>query len=173
MGRNDWGAIVSIAKHYFHLMPTSADRDDLVSAVAEGWSVGLSRLDDSRGVEERTSYLFQCGRGYAANFIRDRVKIRERVSGFEDQEIEPFASAVERHEQSMAAIAMGHRLDEVLAVVGTLPAAERKVVERRYLKGETLVEIAETTGVSRQRVHQLEKRALRKLREVCNPNVEG
>jgi len=168
-GRNDWGAILTIAKHYFHLMPTEADREDLVSAVAEGWSYGLSNNES-----DTTTYPWRCAEGYAKNHIRKRMQSRQEcLSGIENAEMEPFESAVERHESSMASIAMGHRLDEVLAVVATLPEVEREVIERRYLKGEKFRETAEAMGVSRQRVDQIEKRALRKLREICNPRQEG
>ncbi len=171
--RNDWGAIVSIAKTYFHLLNNQDDREDLVSAVAEGWSVGLSKLDCERGIEERTAYLWTCGKGYARNYIRGRVRNREFVSGLENAELEPFEAAVERYEVAMAKMMMGQRMDEVLKVVETLPTVERVIIERRYFMGETFRETAEAMGVTRQRVDQVEKRALKKLRGICNPNAEG
>lgn len=56
------------------------------------------------------------------------------------------------------------RLDAALM---TLKPREREVIEQRYLTDEPrqLKEIGEEMGVSKQRAHQLERRALRKLRE--------
>ncbi len=49
-------------------------------------------------------------------------------------------------------------------VLGTLPAREREILDMRYRKGMTLQECGINTGISRQRVNQIEQRALKKLR---------
>ncbi len=60
---------------------------------------------------------------------------------------------------------------EVYDLLEKLPEKERKVIELRFgLSGEepkTLREIGEALGVSRERVRQLETRALRKLRSLA------
>ncbi len=64
--------------------------------------------------------------------------------------------------------ALGDRLESALA---QLPAREGFIVRQRFGLGEdasqTLEEISLQLGVSRERVRQLENRALAKLREVC------
>ncbi len=60
---------------------------------------------------------------------------------------------------------------EIYDIIEKLPEKERKVIELRFgLKGsepKTLREIGEILGVSRERVRQLETRALRKLRSLA------
>lgn len=46
-----------------------------------------------------------------------------------------------------------------------LPARERSVIEARYYRHETLEVVGVTMGISKERVRQIEDRALRRLRE--------
>jgi RNA polymerase sigma factor (sigma-70 family) len=50
--------------------------------------------------------------------------------------------------------------------LGKLTARDREVVEARYLRDEDRDEVGRDLGISRQRVQQLEARAMTKLREV-------
>jgi RNA polymerase sigma factor (sigma-70 family) len=59
-------------------------------------------------------------------------------------------------------------------LLNSLPPRERRIVELRFgLKGSfaTLAEIGEEIGISRERVRQLEGRALMRLRE--QPGASG
>jgi RNA polymerase primary sigma factor len=60
-------------------------------------------------------------------------------------------------------------LEDLLEIVDKLPAREALVLRRRYgLEGagpQTLAEIGRDLGISRERVRQIEKRALRRLKE--------
>ncbi|MFS8830446.1 sigma-70 family RNA polymerase sigma factor [Synechococcus sp. R8-2] len=62
------------------------------------------------------------------------------------------------------------RREEVRALVGQLSERERQVIVARYgldgSRGLTLREIGEHIGLSRERVRQIERRALRKLRRL-------
>ncbi len=55
-----------------------------------------------------------------------------------------------------------------------LDARERAIIKARHLtdEPETLGEIGARLGVSRERVRQLELRALKKMQKVCRPEVE-
>ena len=57
----------------------------------------------------------------------------------------------------------GHLRD----AIKTLPAREQLIIERRHLvdKPETLQEVGESLGISRERVRQLEVRALRRMKD--------
>jgi len=59
--------------------------------------------------------------------------------------------------------------EELLEMVGKLPAREAQVLRWRYgLEGPrplTLAEVGEKLGISRERVRQIEERALKKLKE--------
>lgn len=171
--RNHWGAVVSIAKHYFHFTRSEDERNEVMSIVAEGWAYGLAHVDSKKDAKEIASYLFACGHGYAKNYLRDRIKNCEYVSSTEDAQLEPFEQAAERHESSMAAMAMAQRIGEVMSIVATFPEKDRQVIEGRYIQGYTLQEMADEMGISRERVRQIEVRGLQRLRKVFNPNMEG
>jgi len=171
--RNDWGAIVSISKHYFHLMPSKADRDDLVATVAEGWATGLARLDTSKTHEEQTAFLFNYAKGYVCNLVRERTRRSERgeiLLSEKAQEVGSVGNATENYEGHVARLFMGIQLDRVLRAVEDLPERERRLIRARYLEGKTLDEMGkEMGGISRERVRQIEKKALDSLRHYFNP----
>ena len=54
------------------------------------------------------------------------------------------------------------------AAVEALPEAERSVLRARYYQGRTLEEIAAERGIGRERVRQIEGKALRMLRHPRN-----
>jgi hypothetical protein len=56
--------------------------------------------------------------------------------------------------------------------VDRLPLRERGVIERR-LQGITLEDIAKVDGVTRERVRQIQKRALVRLRSYLAPRLEA
>jgi RNA polymerase primary sigma factor len=70
-------------------------------------------------------------------------------------------------------------LEEVMSVVlGTLDNKHRKILNLRYKEGLTLDEIAEKYDVTRERIRQIEARALRQLRhplrsDFLKPFLEG
>jgi RNA polymerase sigma factor (sigma-70 family) len=59
--------------------------------------------------------------------------------------------------------------DSLEAAMQVLDQRERAVVERYYLEGKTTQDTGKSLGVSRERVHQLLKRALRKMRHFLAP----
>ena len=63
-----------------------------------------------------------------------------------------------------------HKLSEALE---TLSERERNIVKARYLgdKSESLRALGERLGLSGERVRQLEKRAMKKLREALGPEM--
>lgn len=54
-------------------------------------------------------------------------------------------------------------LDHLRNLVQALPERERHVIEQRHVHGRTLAEVGVDLGVSRERVRQIEAKALRKL----------
>jgi RNA polymerase sigma-32 factor len=64
------------------------------------------------------------------------------------------------------------RLGAALAdAVSALPERERIILEQRYLRDEThtLEELGRTFGISKERVRQLEERAMKRVREAVHP----
>ena len=90
-----------------------------------------------------------------------QVASLSRPVGDDGDELVQFVteSCVTEAEVGKHLIAAGLR--EVLEI---LPPRERRVLELRFLEGLTQQEVGERLGVSRQRVDQIEKRALRRLR---------
>ncbi len=54
--------------------------------------------------------------------------------------------------------------ENLLNALETLPQRERTVLEKLYFQDETLEEVGEEFSVSRERIRQLENKALRKIR---------
>ena len=83
-------------------------------------------------------------------------RIRERVCGCVDE--------------SLAAMAddLGISMEELEAALATLPAREARILRLRFglQNGQTysLSEVGEKFGLTRERIRQLEKQALRRLR---------
>lgn len=171
--RNDMGAIVKIASHYFHCIPEKIEREELVSHVAEGWCVALSKCDASKSQEERTAYCWKSAEGWAKNFLRDRIhRMSDEIVGMEDKAIDGHSRIASRDavETGVARLFVGIQLDRVILAVGQLPEKQRSVIERRYLKGMTLDEVGQEDGVTRERIRQIEAMALETLRDIFNPD---
>lgn len=93
----------------------------------------------------------------------------DTASSDEDRPLESvLAGSAPDPESEALHAALGERLEEALK---ELPAREGFIVRQRFGLGnddsQTLEEISTHLGVSRERVRQLESRALAKLREVC------
>jgi RNA polymerase sigma factor (sigma-70 family) len=173
--RNDMGAVVKIASRYFHNIPEQAEREELISHVAEGWCVALRRLDSTRTKEEQTAFLFRSAEGWAKNFLRDRMaRMSGEIVGMEDKAIDGNSRIATRDavESGMARMFVGIQLDRVLQVVASLPEKQRSVIERRYLKGMTLDEVGQEDGITRERVRQIEAKALASLKKCFTPDEE-
>jgi RNA polymerase sigma-32 factor len=86
----------------------------------------------------------------------DGPSVMERLESGESQAEEEFAVAQRKHMSSV----------KVHDAMERLEARERRVIEMRHLaeEGSTLQTLAEEFGVSKERVRQLEVRALSKLR---------
>ena len=60
-------------------------------------------------------------------------------------------------------------LKELLELVDSLPEMEKKVIRLRYglddNKPKTLLEVGNELGITRERVRQLEEKAIKRLRE--------
>lgn len=62
--------------------------------------------------------------------------------------------------------------DILTQVMGTLDDRERDIIRRRKLAGETLEEVAVTYGLSRERIRQIEVKAIQKMAEAGAARAE-
>jgi RNA polymerase primary sigma factor len=151
----------------------------------------LARIKDAR-----RAHLQRCGReptiselAAATDLARSQVEdlivsertprgLEETVSGddsggttFGDMLADPLAD--EAYERVPAHI----ELEALPRLLAALDGRERMILQSRFgLSGRperTLRELAETLGVSAERVRQIEQRALGKLRTVVDPPVDG
>ena len=134
--------------------------DDAVSAGVEGLIRAARRYDPTMGIKF-VSYAWQS----VARMIVFRAEQWARGSAdvsldsIGPGDAEPFQPAAPETEP--ADILLRERLDEALR---SLPPRWRRVVQMRSA-GRRLREVAETMGVSGERVRQVEQKALARLRE--------
>ena len=124
----------------------------------------MERLEELIGVDRKTIVSMQ-GRlgGYDVSLDQPVGKDDEsapRANFIPGKGLSPEDQLGEDEEDRM------HRAHLRLAI-RTLPDREQEIIERRHLvdKPETLQQVGETLGISRERVRQLEVRALRRMRD--------
>jgi RNA polymerase sigma-32 factor len=126
------------------------DRDQIIDAVAK--EVGVDRAD----VEDMDRHLTRGDASLDAPLPSTGTAMIEIIPSEEQNQEEQLAQM--EMEADRAA-----RLESALAI---LDDRERQVIEKRHLTDEPvqLKEIGKQMGVSKQRVSQLEKRAMKKLK---------
>jgi RNA polymerase sigma-32 factor len=127
------------------------NRDDVIDAVAEEMGV------DRRDVEEMDQHLSGNDASLDAPIAATGNALVEVLPAKEvnqDQMLEEMEQAADQAARLEAAIA-------------NLDTRERRIIEARYMTDEPLQlqELGEELGVSKQRVYQLERRAVDKLRD--------
>jgi RNA polymerase sigma-32 factor len=126
------------------------NRDDVIDAVAE--EIGVARRD----VEEMDLYLSGQDTSLDAPISTGAALV------------EVMPSNRVSHEEELASIEEeADRAARLEAAMTVLNDKERTVIELRYLSDEPLQlqDIGKTLGVTKQRVNQIEKRAVEKLRD--------
>lgn len=126
------------------------NRDEIIDAVAE--EVGVSRRD----VEEMDLHLSAQDTSLDAPISTGAALV------------EVMGSNRPTHEEDLAEIEeSADRAARLETAMGVLNDRERTVIELRYLKEnpDQLHDIGKTMGISKQRVSQIEKRAMEKLKD--------
>lgn len=141
-------------------------RDELLAAAAHGLAVAAARWRPEVG-SKFESYAFEYVQGYCLQWFNRHGRFHwnrcrtGRVGAVHDDEdgricgIDPPGRDLSAPET---------RTDELEPYLRRLDPVARDILEKRYALDMTLVEIAATMGVTRERVRQLEGRALEKLR---------
>jgi RNA polymerase primary sigma factor/RNA polymerase sigma factor len=162
--------VVAIAKRHVN------SSDDFFSLVSDG-NISLIRavekFDYSRGNKFSTYASWAIMKNFARS-IPDEFKHRDRFrtssdemvfTEQEDDRINPFAEESTQRKRIRQVNRIMHRLDD----------REQKIIMARFglgSRGEplTLKEVGEEMGVTKERVRQLEARALTKLRQAATEN---
>jgi RNA polymerase primary sigma factor len=158
--------VVSVAKKY------SGGPDRFFEAVSEG-NVSLmkavEKFDYTRGFKFSTYATWALQKNYARAYeTQSRYADRFR-SGHE----ESLDWAADRRSSGFEQERLqAQREEQVAKIIGCLSDREREIIAKRYglsgsFEGQTLKEVGADIGVSKERVRQLEGRALAKLREAA------
>ena len=124
----------------------------------------MQRLEELIGVDRETIVSMQ-GRlgGYDVSLDQPVGKDEDaapRGNFIPSEDLDPETMVAGEQEDMLH---RGHLRD----AIETLPQREQEIIERRHLvdKPETLQQVGESLGISRERVRQLEARALRRMKD--------
>ena len=108
------------------------------------------------------------------NYIKNPVSLETPVGDEEDSNLEDFIEDTQEPtpEEAVAALVQKEEVQEMLS---TLTEKEQKILRLRYGLEDgnvhTLEETGQILGVTRERIRQLESRALEKLRKSAGPRA--
>lgn len=158
--------VVSIAKQ--HVTPTTSFFE-LVSDGNMSLMRAVDKFDFARGFRFSTYATWAIRKNFARS-VPTELRRRERFSTTGDQSV--FDSTEdERPDQFIEERLQTEREEQVKQMLGTLDRREREIIVRHYglqrdREPMTLKQIGAELGVSKERIRQLESRALEKLRKV-------
>ena len=162
--------VVSIAKRHVR------NGEDLFAVISDGnlsLMKAVEKFDYTRGNKFSTYASWAIIKNYARTIPEERYQLTRYQTGHEEQlEVEPDSedrvAAADRRMEGVR-----EALNQVLA---ELPVRERSIVTQHYGftpdgRSRTLEQIGTLLGVSKERARQLEKRALRRLRQAISPSM--
>lgn len=158
--------VVSIAKRYFG--PTQ----DFYELVSDG-NMSLLRAADKFDVSRGNKFSTYATWAITKNFARTLYEATRHRDRFSTSHSEVFSYTADvrtdQHEQESAQI---QRESQVKRILDQLDERERQIVTARFglIRGHeplTLTQVAATMGVTKERIRQLQVRAMGRLREAA------
>jgi RNA polymerase sigma factor for flagellar operon FliA len=140
------------------LARSARDYDDAVDSLAAELGFSPDDADVAARLNVSTKRLAEVKRLQALRILS--IDKQEEESG--DQ----YAIGEESFEDGVIEAMLAR---EVRSKVGLLEPRDQEIVERVYLKQETASYVATDMGVSKVRINQLQKRALKRLRSLIEP----
>ena len=159
--------VVSIAKKHLH------GPQNLFELISDG-NISLMRaiekFDCSRGYKFSTYASWAIMKNFARSVPRERYLLDRFVTGVE--EVAELAACARSYDPRATTLA---ELRESLEVVlAQLSSRERTIIVRHFGLGEgrmpeTLEQLSQSLGISKERVRQIERKAMTKLRDMLKP----
>ena len=160
--------VFALAKRY--ATPGSPAFDEFVSEGNLALMRAADRFDFSRGVKFSTYATWAVVNGFNAHLKKKRNVERRQISDQTDGVAESLTDHRESpaHERVLSELKRG-----VATLLDQLNERERAIIEARFgfgqeLRQPTLRELGDRLGVSKERIRQLQERALHKLRGVAS-----
>lgn len=169
-----WGLIYSVSIKFYakfgKIVPYTVD--ELVSDAAVVAIHCIELFDYRRG--------FQFSTYYTNSFFRNTIRglLFQGVSKGRQQKRRPvrigeFEKSIPdlgNRETETVENETGRTVDQLFSI---LDSQQREVMKRRFFDGNTLQEIGNDLGLSRERIRQVETKALKAIRESLGIDVEG
>ena len=137
--------------------------------VGSGYDGGLS-TDERQALAKRLGVTVAEVERMETHLARPDQSLNTAIGSDESAEIQDFLADTAPTPEEVAEDESGRRArtDWIQQALGQLSPRERKIVERRFLDDdhkETLADIGDSFGVSKERIRQIEARALQKMKE--------
>jgi RNA polymerase primary sigma factor/RNA polymerase sigma factor len=158
--------VVSIMKRY---VTENEGTFELISDGNISLLRAVEKFDYTRGAKFSTYATWAIQKNNARQFADD-IKRRIRFQTSQDEAL--AASPQEHFDPVQAERAQDERAERVAGVLAHLDRRDRQIIEARFglagnLEAKTLKEVGNELGVSKERVRQLEQRAMERLRELA------
>jgi RNA polymerase primary sigma factor/RNA polymerase sigma factor len=156
--------VVSIAKKHV------GGHEELFEMISEGnmsLMKAVEKFDYTRGFKFSTYASWAIKKNFIRAYV-DRMRLVDRFRTSRDELLETAEQRGDPHADERA---QRRREADVSGILGCLTQRERAIIDRRFglgrQAGETFKQIGDDLGVSKERIRQIEQRALSKLREAA------
>ncbi len=159
--------VVSIAKKHL------GGAQSLLELISDG-NLALMRavekFDYSKGFKFSTYASWAVMKNFARSVPRERYRLDRLVTGSEEvMELAGGLAGYDPHACTLLELR-----DSLEAVLAQLSRRERSIIVRHYGlndagRGQTLQELSQSLGISKERVRQIERKAIQKLRTMLQP----
>jgi RNA polymerase primary sigma factor/RNA polymerase sigma factor len=159
--------VISIAKKYVNAANTF---DELISEGNLSLLQAVEKFDISRG-NRFSTYATRAIRNNLYHYVFDKHKKRQQVTLAEDELLQTTRD--ERANEAACELRLDYIRRSLARIMKRLDAQKQSIITQRFgLNGEenppTLKELARDMGVSRERVRQIQVRAMKELLQYAN-----